>query len=281
MTKKEFLDLEQNSKMKKEIKFSAYYCYVCAVITAVFALSTGNYFQLIDTALILIFGLLIHFKQSLIGALMLLGYGLLNAGIQLTNGGSPSILITIVGGLAVYYTYKLNKEYKEYLATEPVSTSYQNQQQQSQPYQSQQQETVSVSYYGNDTVSESEYYGNDTVSESEYDLREEESASDDESAAESTRESLNGSYGKSIEETTSAYSSTTSDSDLEGHYLLYITRDEARNGCQKTISFDGEQIEVQVPQGARGDTVLVMPNCGYKNKLSGERGNLRIECIIM
>ena len=66
----------------------------------------------------------------------------------------------------------------------------------------------------------------------------------------------------------------------ERHYLLFITRAEASQGVTRTIELDGQEIDIDVPAGSKGDTVIVIPGKGYRDKETGYCGDLRVELMI-
>ena len=66
----------------------------------------------------------------------------------------------------------------------------------------------------------------------------------------------------------------------EKHYLLFLSRAEAAQGVTKTIELDGQQIDIDVPAGSKGDTVIVIPGKGYRDKETGYCGDLRVELMI-
>ena len=83
---------------------------------------------------------------------------------------------------------------------------------------------------------------------------------------------------KPVPEKTVSISSRPEES--EGHFLLYITPDEARRGCKKIIKFDHRDIEVQVPPKVDVEQAIIVPNCGYRIGSSDKRGNLVVELMI-
>ena len=115
-TKKEFLKLPENKKMRGEISGAAIICYVCAGIT-LFAGIAMDLFPavLIDVAILVGMGLGIHLAQSRACAIILLGYSLLNLVLSIIQTGKPAgYLVVIAAVLAVIYTFKAEKAWKEY-----------------------------------------------------------------------------------------------------------------------------------------------------------------------
>ena len=116
-TKKEFLKLPENKKMKSEINASAIICYICAGITLLVTLTSGNMFSLLDVVILLVLGLLIQLKQSRACAIILLVYSIINVVYTIISTQSfGGYLIVIAGIFAVIYTFKCEKEWKEYQA---------------------------------------------------------------------------------------------------------------------------------------------------------------------
>lgn len=122
MTKKDFLQLEQNKSLKTSLITSAILCYISAGITAIAGLASANVagisfspLMLIDAILILAIGLIIHLKQSFPASVVLLIYGVINiAAMVIMYHKLGGWLILVAGICAVYSTYKLNNEYKAF-----------------------------------------------------------------------------------------------------------------------------------------------------------------------
>ena len=116
-TKKEFLDLPENSKMKKEINSSAIISYICAGITLLVAIVAKSPLSFVDVVILVVLGLLIHLKQSRACAIILLIYAIINVIVTVvTTQSFGGYLIVIAGIFAVIYTFKLDKAWKEYQA---------------------------------------------------------------------------------------------------------------------------------------------------------------------
>lgn len=114
-TKKEFIQLPENAKLKKELKTSGILCYVCAGITLVMGLLGENYYIILDVALLVGLGLGIHLKQSKGCAIALAIYAVINMIVGLSVNGQPSgWLILLAGVYAVIYSVKLDKAWKQY-----------------------------------------------------------------------------------------------------------------------------------------------------------------------
>ena len=63
--------------------------------------------------------------------------------------------------------------------------------------------------------------------------------------------------------------------------LLMLTYDEARNGCTKQVTIDGQSIEVTIPAGVDVNTKLDIPNYGYFDEMTGARGPLRLTFFLV
>lgn len=114
-TKKEFQDLPDNKKIKNQIRSSGIISYICAGITLLAGIVSGNYWMILDAVILVVLGLLIHLKQSKICAILLLAYSIISVIISLVTTGTPSgYLIIIAGIFAVISTFKLDKAWKAY-----------------------------------------------------------------------------------------------------------------------------------------------------------------------
>ncbi|MCR5635978.1 MAG: hypothetical protein K6F76_02200 [Clostridiales bacterium] len=120
-TKQEFLKLDENKKIRRELNTSAVICYVCAGITLMLMfVFLGNVYSLIDVALLIGLGLGIHIKQSKVCAIVLCSYAAVNVLYSLivlrAFGG---YLILIAGIYSIIYTFKLDKLWKRYQQETP------------------------------------------------------------------------------------------------------------------------------------------------------------------
>ncbi len=116
-TKKEFLDLPENAKLKKNIRSSAIVCYICAALTLVFGMFVldSGLLSLIDVAILAGLGLGIQLSQSRVCAALLCVYAVINTIISLVSSGQISgYLIIIAGVYAMIYTFQLDKQWKVY-----------------------------------------------------------------------------------------------------------------------------------------------------------------------
>lgn len=115
--KKTFFKTIVDEKLRKNVVASAIICYVVAALTAVSALTQGVYATLIDVAVILILGIIIHKTQSLAASIVLLVYSIIEVVLALIMTGTPAGWLLIVAGIcAVIYTSKFNKAWKEFKA---------------------------------------------------------------------------------------------------------------------------------------------------------------------
>lgn len=114
ISKTEFCRNYAADKTRKNIRGAAILCYICTVVTAVFGIMF-NPFMLIDAAVILVLGLLIHLKQSRVCSVLLLVYGVVSFLITLLSSGRMTgWLIVLAGVFAVIYTFRLDKEYQAF-----------------------------------------------------------------------------------------------------------------------------------------------------------------------
>ena len=114
-TKKEFLKLPENKRMRKEINGAAIICYVCAGITLLMCLITGNLSCILDVILLVGLGLGVHLAHNRVCAIILLVYGTLNMVSMSMQMGSFSGYLPFFAGLgSTMYTIKLSKAWKAY-----------------------------------------------------------------------------------------------------------------------------------------------------------------------
>lgn len=62
--------------------------------------------------------------------------------------------------------------------------------------------------------------------------------------------------------------------------LVFLTREEAMNGCRKEINLDGQIISIDIPAKTTADTILTMPGLGYKDPATGVKGDLNVQFFI-
>ena len=118
LTKKEFLKLPSLKKCKGNLNGAAILCYFCAACTLLVAVLMQSYLAILDVLLILGMGLGIQLAQSRVCAVILFVYSIYNLIIALLSSGTPSGWIIIVAGiLAIIYTFKFQKAWKEYNET--------------------------------------------------------------------------------------------------------------------------------------------------------------------
>ena len=114
-TKKEFLKLPENKKIRKEINGAAIICYSCAAITLLVSLATGSFSSILDVVILIGLGLGIHLAKSRICAIILTVYGAINMIITTTANGSLAGWLPLAAGIfALVYTIKLSKAWKAY-----------------------------------------------------------------------------------------------------------------------------------------------------------------------
>ena len=116
-TKKEFLALPENRKLRSNIRSVGIICYFCAAITAAagyFLLDAGE-FILLDVAILLGLGLGVHLGHSKVCAIVLLLYALVSAVLTCIDSGTFSGWLVILAGIyAVISTFRLDKQWKAY-----------------------------------------------------------------------------------------------------------------------------------------------------------------------
>lgn len=100
---------------RRSIRGAAIVCYFCTLVTIVLAILFAP-LMLIDAAVILVLGLLIHLKQSRVCAILLLAYGVMGFSLTMLDGRMSGWLIVLSGVFAVIYTFRLEKEYQEFRA---------------------------------------------------------------------------------------------------------------------------------------------------------------------
>lgn len=114
--KKEFLQLPENKKLRKNINTAGIICYICGGITLLFSLAVGNLFGIIDVLLLVGMGLGIHLKQSMACAIILTVYAAINFILSLTSGSTAGWLVLLAGIFGIVYIANLNKAWKAYQA---------------------------------------------------------------------------------------------------------------------------------------------------------------------
>lgn len=117
LSKMDFLKLEENKKMRNSIRSFAIILYVLAVFNAVVGYSTNGPLVFIDVAIMLVCGIFIHLKASLIASIGITVYGIVNMVLAYVSIGQiRGWLFPVIGIGAIVYTAKLIKEYKNYKA---------------------------------------------------------------------------------------------------------------------------------------------------------------------
>ena len=116
-TREAFLELPENAKMKKEIRSSAIVCYICAGITLLTVLLSGNLFTLIDVAILAGLGIAIQTTAKKLWAILLTVYGAINVIVTVALSGSLGGWLPLVAGIiAIVYIGKLDKAWDAYNA---------------------------------------------------------------------------------------------------------------------------------------------------------------------
>lgn len=116
-TKKEFLQLPENKKLRSNIKWAGIISYICAGITLLTILASGNFLSIVDVLLLVGFGLGIHLAQSKVCAILLTIYAAINMIIMLVAMGTfGGWLVLLAGIFGIVYTVQLDKAWKAYQA---------------------------------------------------------------------------------------------------------------------------------------------------------------------
>lgn len=115
-TRKEFLHLPENKKLRKNINAAGIICYVCAGITLLATLAAGNLFGLLDVLILLGMGLGIHLKQSMACAIILTVYAAISFLLSIAAGSAGGWLVLLAGIFGIVYIASLNKAWKAYQA---------------------------------------------------------------------------------------------------------------------------------------------------------------------
>ena len=62
--------------------------------------------------------------------------------------------------------------------------------------------------------------------------------------------------------------------------LVFLTREEAMNGCRKEITVDGKTIPLDIPAKTTADTIITIPGLGYKDPTTGIKGDLNVQFFV-
>lgn len=118
MTKKEFEKHPSVSKIAKEIKICAIVLFVLAGINVLISFASGNLYNILDSALIVGFGVWMLMTKSLASSIVVTAYAAFNMIVMFIATGTPGgYLYLVIGIVAIINTNKLGKAYKEYLAS--------------------------------------------------------------------------------------------------------------------------------------------------------------------
>ena len=115
-TKKDFLKLPVNKKMRSELISDAVICYIAAALSLLIWLFLAKDPLLLVSALLLLgLGLGIHLTQSKVCAVILCTYAVVNTIYGLAqNGKFSGYLLLIAGIYSVITTFKVDKAWNEY-----------------------------------------------------------------------------------------------------------------------------------------------------------------------
>ena len=111
----EFRKLPENKKLNSDVNSCAIVCYICGVISIAIAAGTGNWFALIDVALVVAAGVFIQVAVSRIASIVLLLYSIASCILAVISTGKPAGYLLIIAGVyAIKGTFALHKAWKNY-----------------------------------------------------------------------------------------------------------------------------------------------------------------------
>lgn len=114
LSKRKFLKLPENKKIKSNISSAAIICYICAAITLAVSYAAGG-INIIDPILLVVIGLFIQIRFSVIASLILLAYSIFNVIYMIIEYGKlGGYLVVIAGIYGTIYTIKAASAYKKY-----------------------------------------------------------------------------------------------------------------------------------------------------------------------
>lgn len=114
-TKKEFLMLPENKKLRSQIRGAAIICYICGGLTLLLMLVSMNLMMLLDVAILVGLGLGVHLAYSRVCAILLAVYAVFSVIVGIVvNGTVSGWLIVLAAVFAVLCTFNLEKGWKIY-----------------------------------------------------------------------------------------------------------------------------------------------------------------------
>lgn len=118
LTKKEFLKHPNMHGTAGNISYSAIMLYVCAGISLIYGIFTGNFSVIIDVMIVVGLAIGIQLSQSRACAILILIYSFFNmVQSQISTGHSGGKLIMIAAIYAVMATFRFKKAWKSYQKT--------------------------------------------------------------------------------------------------------------------------------------------------------------------
>ena len=117
MGRVEFSKLEAMKKVRKNITGAGIVCYVSAVLTLIMGMIGGNILVIVDVISLIVLGLFIHLKLSYPASIILLVFSVVNVVLSFLSGAPGGWLLIVAGVYSIIACRKLDKAYKEYLAT--------------------------------------------------------------------------------------------------------------------------------------------------------------------
>lgn len=114
-TRKEFLMLPENKKLRSQIRGAAIICYICGGLTLLLMIISLNLMMLLDVAILVGLGLGVHLAYSRVCAILLAVYAVFSVIVGLVvNGTISGWLIVVAAVFAVLCTFNLEKGWKIY-----------------------------------------------------------------------------------------------------------------------------------------------------------------------
>lgn len=114
-TKKEFLQLPENKKLRSQILGAAIICYISGGLTLLAMLLFTNPMMLLDVAILVGLGLGVHLAYSRVCAILLAVYAVFSVIVGIVvNGTVSGWLIIVAAVFAVLCTFNLEKSWKAY-----------------------------------------------------------------------------------------------------------------------------------------------------------------------
>lgn len=115
LSKKEFLNHPNLSKVKGNISYSSFTLYVCAAISLIVNLFAGNLFIFVDVLLVVGLSLGVQLAQSRVCAILIFIYSFINMiYMKINTGYNVGRLIMIAAVYALIATFQFQSAWKKY-----------------------------------------------------------------------------------------------------------------------------------------------------------------------